>query len=172
MQPEGPADLQDPLNPPRKRKPLPDLEKFTGDRRDFRRWYFEISHKIEADRDTMSPLKIQFNYVYSRLGGAAQNIVILFAKKASQIRQYNLNGLLNYLKKYYTDPDISQRALERLRRIFQGDNEPFAAFLPRFERELMENDGAAWPDYFKISYLKRALNAKIANYLITINPDR
>ena len=63
--PEGPADL---LKPPRKRKPLPDLEKFTGDRRDFRRWYFEISYKIEADRDTLGPLKIQFNYIYSRLG--------------------------------------------------------------------------------------------------------
>ena len=62
--------------------------------------------------------------------------------------------------------------MEYLRRIRQGDNEPFAAFLPRFERELMESDGAAWPDYFKISYLEGALNAKIAGYLITMNPDR
>ena len=51
---EGPAD---PLDPPRKRKPLPDPEKFTGDRQDFKRWYFEISYKIEADRDTLGPLK-------------------------------------------------------------------------------------------------------------------
>ena len=99
-------------------------------------------------------------------------MAILFAKKASQIGQYNPNGLLNYLKKYYTDPDASQRALERLRRIRQGNNKPFAAFLPRFERELIKSDRTAWPDYFKISYLKRALNAKITDYLITINPDR
>ena len=66
--PEGPAD---PLNPSRKRKPLPDLEKFTGDRRDFKRWYFEIFYKIEANRDTLGPLKTQFNYVYSWLRGAA-----------------------------------------------------------------------------------------------------
>ena len=99
-------------------------------------------------------------------------MVIPFAERASQIRQYNPNGLLNYLKECYTDPDVSQRVLERLRRIRQGDNEPFAAFLPRFERELMESDGAAWPDYFKISYLKRALNAKITGCLITMNPDR
>ena len=52
------------------------------------------------------------------------------------------------------------------------DNKPFAAFLPRFERELMKSDGAAWPDYFKILYLKGALNAKIAGYLITMNSDR
>ena len=53
--PEGPAD---PLDLPRKWKPLPDPEKFTGDRRDFKRWYFEMSHKIEADRDTLGLLKI------------------------------------------------------------------------------------------------------------------
>ena len=99
-------------------------------------------------------------------------MVILFAERALQIGQYNPNGLLNYLKECYTDSDANQRALERLRRIRQGDNEPFAAFFPRFERELIESDGAAWPDYFKISYLKRALNAKITDYFITINPDR
>ena len=98
-------------------------------------------------------------------------MAILFAKKALQIRQYNPDGLLNYLKEYYTDPDVSQRALERLCRIRQGDNEFFAAFFPRFERELMESDGAVWPDYFKILYLKGALNIKIVDYLIIINPD-
>ena len=36
----------------------------------------------------------------------------------------------------------------------------------------MESDRAAWPDYFKISYLEGALNAKIAGCLITMNPDR
>ena len=120
----------------------------------------------------MGPLKTYFNYVCSRLGGVAQNIVILFAKRALQIRQYNPDGLLNYLKKYYINPDVNQRALERLRRIRQGNNKPFAAFLPRFERELIKSDGAAWPDYFKISYLKGALNAKIIDCLITMNLDR
>ena len=55
----------------------------------------------------MGPLKIQFNYVYSRLGGAAQNMAILFAERALQIRQYNPDGLLNYLKKYYTNLDVN-----------------------------------------------------------------
>ena len=41
-----------------------------------------MSHKLEADRDTLGPLKTEFNYVYFRLEGAAQNIVILFTKKA------------------------------------------------------------------------------------------
>ena len=69
------------------------------------------------------------------------------------------------------DPDVSQRALERLYRIRQRENKPFAAFLPRFERELMESDGAVWPNYFKVFYLEGALNVKIINCLITLNPD-
>ena len=35
----------------------------------------------------------------------------------------------------------------------------------------MESDGGVWPDYFKNFYLKKALNIKIINYLITLNPD-
>ena len=99
-------------------------------------------------------------------------MAVPFAERAAQTGLYDTNGLLNYLKECYTDPDASQRALERLRRIRQGENEPFAAFLLRFERELMESDGAVWPDYFKVSYLERVLNAKITSCLITLNPDR
>ena len=99
-------------------------------------------------------------------------MAVPFAKRAAQMGLYDTNSLLNYLKEYYTDPNASQRALEHLRRIRQGENKPFAAFLPWFERELMESNGAVWPDYFKVSYLKGALNTKIINCLITLNPDR
>ena len=131
-----------------------------------------MCYKLEVDYNTLGPPKTQFNYVYSRLRGAAQNMAILFSEMAAQIGQYNPNGLLNYLKKYYTNPDINQRALEYLCRIRQGENEPFTIFFPRFERELIENDRAILPDYFEILYLKEALNVKITDYLITINPDR
>ena len=99
-------------------------------------------------------------------------MAVLFAERAAQIRLYDANSLLNYLKECYTNPDASQRALERLRRIRQGENKPFAAFLPQSERELMESDGAVWPNYVKVSYLEGALNTKIINYFITLNPDR
>ena len=99
-------------------------------------------------------------------------MAVPFAEKAAQTGLYNVNGLLNYLKECYTDPNINQRALEHLRRIRQGDNKPFTAFLPGFEQELIESDGVVWPNYFKVSYLKGALNVKIANCLITLNPDR
>ena len=65
-----------------------------------------------------------------------------FTKKAAQTGLYNANNLLNYLKKYYTDPDANRKTLKRLHRIRQRENKPFAAFLPRFERELIENNNA------------------------------
>ena len=99
-------------------------------------------------------------------------MAIPFTEKAVQTGLYNINNLLNYLKEYYTNPDTSQKALKRLRSIRQGENKPFTAFLPRFKRELIKNDGAVWPDYFEVSCLKRALNIKIINCLITLNPDR
>ena len=99
-------------------------------------------------------------------------MAVPFAEKAAQTGLYNTNNLLNYLKEYYTDLDASQKALKYLRRIRQRENKPFAAFLPRFKRELIKSDGVVWPNYFKVSYLKGALNTKITNYLITLNPDR
>ena len=69
-------------------------------------------------------------------------MAVPFTEKAVQTGLYNINGFLNYLKECYTDPDASQKALERLRRIRQGENKSFMAFLPRFKRELIESDGA------------------------------
>ena len=99
-------------------------------------------------------------------------MAVLFVERAAQTGLYNTNGLLNYLKKYYTDPNVNQRALEHLCWIRQGENKPFAAFFPRFKRELIESDNMVWLNYFKISYLEGALNIKIMNYFITLNPDR
>ena len=67
-------------------------------------------------------------------------MAVPFAEKAAQTGLYNTSGLLNYLKKCYTNPDASRIALKRLRIIRQGENKPFTAFFPRFKRELMESD--------------------------------
>ena len=36
----------------------------------------------------------------------------------------------------------------------------------------MESNSAVWPNYFNVFYLEKALNTKIINYFITLNPDR
>ena len=46
-------------------------------------------------------------------------MAVLFAERAVQTGLYDANGPLNYLKECYINPDVSQRALECLRRIRQ-----------------------------------------------------
>ena len=41
-----------------------------------------MSYKLEADCDTLGLLKMQCSYIYSLLGGAAQNMAVLFAERA------------------------------------------------------------------------------------------
>ena len=112
MELEGSAESQKPLNLPQKRKALPDPEKFTRDRREFKQWHFEISHKLEADQDTLGPEKTQFNYVYSRLGGADQNMAVPFAEKAAQTGLYNTNDLLKLPKGILYGPRRQPKSLK------------------------------------------------------------
>ncbi|KAH7116456.1 hypothetical protein EDB81DRAFT_767475 [Dactylonectria macrodidyma] len=47
--------------------------------------------------------------------------------------------------------------------------ESFAAFYPRFEREIANANAEAWPDDSKISYLRNALNDKLKLMLVPVN---
>lgn len=48
---------------------------------------------------------------------------------------------MQYLETYYRDPNAEARALDRLHTIRQKENESFAIFLPKFEKELAEGGG-------------------------------
>jgi hypothetical protein len=50
----------------------------------------------------------------------------------------------------------------------QGKSEFFAAFYPRFERELADAGGAAWADEIRINYLTRALNDEMKDRLVSM----
>ncbi len=47
----------------------------------------------------------------------------------------------------------------------QGDKEPFTSFLPKFEKELADANGAGWTSAVKISYLKKTLNGEMRREL-------
>ncbi|GJC90449.1 hypothetical protein ColLi_13287 [Colletotrichum liriopes] len=75
---------------------------------------------------------------------------------------------MRYLETCYGDPNAEARALDRLRTIRQKENESFAVFLPKFEKELAEGGGGHWVDVVKINYLKGALNSTLRDRLINI----
>lgn len=73
---------------------------------------------------------------------------------------------LQYLTATYEDPNVAQHALNNLSNMAQGRNESFAAFYPRFERQLADAGGASWPDAVRINYLRKALNSEMKDLLV------
>ena len=69
-----------------------------------------------------------------------------FAESGGPGRVFNRDTFLTYLSACYEDPNLKQRALGRLTDLHQGDKESFVAFLLRFEKELADSSGSAWPD--------------------------
>lgn len=72
---------------------------------------------------------------------------------------------LVYLNRCYGDPNLRRSARARLDRLKQGDKESFAAFLPKFEKELADSGGAVWSDDIKIDRLEKTLNAQMTDLL-------
>ena len=71
-----------------------------------------------------------------------------------------------YLNSCYGDPNTEKRALRRLHQLKQGEKESFAAFLPRFEKELAEAGGANWTSSVQINYLTGSLNGEMTDRLV------
>src|SRR4029434_1307881 len=61
----------------------------------------------------------------------------------------------------------SQKALDNLDRMTQGEKESFASFLTRFEKELADSGAFAWSDPAKINFLTRSLNSGMSKILLT-----
>jgi hypothetical protein len=78
-------------------------------------------------------------------------------------------SLLNRLDLLYGERDREKKAIQALRSLKQGENESFAAFYPRFEREIANANAEEWPNDSKISYLCNAFNDKLKMMLVPVN---
>ena len=163
----APTPLQDPLSQQalpaqvKKKMTLPDPPRFDGTRKKFRTWKQEIESKLETDGPAIGSKRDQFSYIFARLAEGPQ------AMSAAYFDHHKRNGttepteFLQYLSSCFADPNLTQKALDKLGSITQGDKEPFASFLPKFEKELADADGAGWTSAVKISYLKKAFNREM-----------
>ncbi|KAK5791877.1 hypothetical protein VI817_007186 [Penicillium citrinum] len=70
------------------------------------------------------------------------------------------NELIAYLERIYGDPNIQDRAIQRLQRLRQKDDQTFEKFLPSFEREMADAGALDWPDRIKKGILLSTLNKK------------
>lgn len=162
-----PVPEQKPTQRPRPR--LPDPALYEGKKSTWRGWKLEMENKLHEDADALGSSMSQFKYVYSRLSGRAKEDVTTFVEIETKRPEANPASLLNRLDLLYGDRDREKKAIQALHTLKQGENESFAAFYPRFEREIANANAEAWPDASKISYLRNALNDKLKMMLVPVN---
>ena len=166
--PALPAVTTTPPSPPgqtKKKMTLPDPPRFDGTRKKFRTWKQEMEGKLETDGLAIGTKRDQFAYVFTRLTDVPQAMSAAYYDHSKQTGATDPLRFLSYLSSCYLDPNLSQKALSRLGSMTQGDKESFASFLPKFEKELADADGAGWTAAVKISYLKKALNGEMRKEL-------
>jgi hypothetical protein len=83
----------------------------------------------------------RFTYIYSRLGDTPQSMAAAFYESSGHRGGRNPTDFLRYLTTTYEDPNVAQHALNNLDSIAQGKTESFAAFYPRFEKQLADAGG-------------------------------
>ncbi|KAK9443945.1 hypothetical protein VB005_02471 [Metarhizium brunneum] len=156
----------------KKRATLPDPPRFEGNRLGFRAWLSEIRNKLRVDGPAIGSRPDQFAYIYARLGGQPQSMTIAYVEAGGNDGMSDPDRYLQYLEECYGDPNAKARAIERLRSLRQKDQETFAAFLPKFERELADSGGSAWPEEVKISYLEASINSQLRHASVYTDLDR
>lgn len=150
-----------------KKKPtIPDPKLFDGNRRNFRAWQLAMESKLRVDGPALGGLADRFAYIYARLDQTPQGMAAAFFEKGGADGSHDPSQFMEYLASCYGDPNIKQRALSRLETMRQGDRETFAAFLPKFERELADSGGASWEDPVRINALKRVINQELRSHLV------
>lgn len=167
--PIGPMSIPVPGYTKRKAT-LPDPPKFDGTRKAFRAWLLEMRNKLRVDGQVIGTPADQFAYIFSRLEKTPQNMTIAFVERGGTGGSSDPGQYLEYLDSCYGDPNAASRAIDRLQILSQGVNESFAAFLPKFEKELADGGGSDWADSAKISWLKGSLNDEMKRALIGTTP--
>jgi hypothetical protein len=157
-----------PIRAPKKRATLPDPPKFDGTRNNFRAWYLEMQNKLQVDGEVIGGNRDRFAYVFSRLEKTPQSMTVAFVEKGGGNGLHDPEAYMAYLQACYGDPNARARAIDRLRTLRQRSNESFAAFLPKFEKELADGGGGDWTDAVRINYLEGALNDTIRDRLISV----
>jgi len=155
--------------PPRRSKPqLPELKRFDGEKRNYRAWKLEALAKLQLDGDVIGLNHSRFAYLFARLGPKVQNMVATFFEQGGSSGTSNPAEFVDYLDTIFLDPNLSSRAVDRLRTLRQGEKESFSTFLPRFEKELADSRLRDAGDAVAISYLEGALNSQMSTALITM----
>ena len=154
--------------PSRPKPSLPEPPMFDGDREAYEGWRTLLQNKLESDGEAIGSLVNQFRYVAARLEGSGLTLALTYIQQHRNSPRASGFALLEYLDSVFGDRYKKQRAIDELRTLRQRPQEPFAAFLPRFERVLADAGGMDWPDDVKRSYLDGSLTFELRRLKITM----
>jgi hypothetical protein len=153
---------------PYRRKPLDFPAKFDGKPADFPGWEAAMKHKLSIDEVFIGGPEQQFYTLYSRLDGIARDTIGVYYREALKNRNFDMGGFWAYLESNFGDPGREARAARALQTLKMRPNEGFAKFLAKFEKQLVESGGMAYPDQVKINMLDAALSQPLRQAMIPI----
>lgn len=148
------------------RHSLPHPRPFGGLKSAWRSWKAEMESKIEEDAAAIGNNKSKFRYIYASLEGSAKTNVTTYYEAQVKNPNPSPTDLIWRLDLLYGERNREARAVQALHNSKQSDNESFASFYPKFEKEISNADAESWPDTAKISYLRNALNDRIKAALV------
>ncbi|GIZ39392.1 hypothetical protein CKM354_000277800 [Cercospora kikuchii] len=144
---------------------LPDPEKFTGDRKDLRRFVSQIHEKMFVNCDRFATPQSRISYVTSRLSGIPYSQILPYIKDGiCQLPDYQ--NVLQILDNAYGDPNRVNNARADLFR-FRQTNKDFAAFFAEFQRLGLE---AEMTEESLSTLLEQAVSNEIKQMLVHSPP--
>lgn len=143
------------------RKRLPVGQPFDGKKELFAAWKNTMAHILKADKDFIGSNQDQWVFLWGNLTRWVQTRVAAYYESAGPAVDYNPNAFLDYLGTIFADPHGKAVALSELELLRQGNDEPFATFIVRFESKLSRAGGLLWNDEIRLIKLNQCLSTKI-----------
>jgi hypothetical protein len=155
------------------RHSLPSLEPFTNqDNSQYPQFRSLLEAKLRIDAKAIGSEEERVWYGFGCLSGKAAGRIHPWMQYAREKSEFTVEGLLSQMDQAFADPQKQTKALEKINRIRQG-NQDFRTFLQDFEQTLLEAQGWGWADEVKKGYLKSGLNRELCDRLVTqVEPDK
>lgn len=144
---------------------LPDIDKFSGDRKDLRRFASQVHEKMMINGDRYPTPQTRMAYVTSRLAGTPYSQVLPYIKTGiCSLTDYT--DILDILERAYGDPNRIKTARTELFRFKQANRE-FSVFFAEFQRLGLE---AEMTDESLSTLLEQAVSREIKGMLVHSPP--
>lgn len=143
----------------------PDPDRFSGDRKDLRRFTAQIRQKLNVNRDRFPTPQSRMTYVSGRLLGTPYGLVLPYIT-GGRCTLPDYESILHILEQAYGDPNRIRNAREELYRIRQK-NRGFSEFLADFQRLAVEGEVA---DESKRIIMDQAISNELKDMLVHHDP--